>query len=95
MAILAQTRVLGGTRDDMEVIESQMEAHSMRAGHPPEGLMATVVHPDEGDFIIAEVWRTEDEMREWLDAVILPGIIATGKSADPTSVSPVWAFARP
>jgi len=34
-------------------------------------------------------------MREWQEAVVLPAVAAAGRTADATSVSPVWSFARP
>lgn len=95
MAVFAQTRVRGGRREDMEHVEAQVETTMMSAGGPPPGLMAVVVYPDGDDWILSEVWRSEAEMRDWLDSVVLPAVAATGRSVDETVVSPVWSFARP
>jgi len=46
-------------------------------------------------FAICDVRRREDELRDWLDTVLLPAVSAVGRTAQPTTVPPVWSFARP
>ncbi|MBJ7593747.1 MAG: hypothetical protein JF886_02615 [Candidatus Dormibacteraeota bacterium] len=64
-------------------------------GGPPAGLMVHFARADGDGFMLCNVWRTEDDMRSFYDAVVLPRLAEAGLAAEDPSVSTMWGFARP
>jgi hypothetical protein len=95
MAIAVETRIRKASQAEHDALSARVGAAMEANGVPPDGLMVHLTRPDGDGFVILDVWRTEAEMREFYDAVIVPALAETGAEADPPSVSPVWDFARP
>jgi len=62
--------------------------------------MVHFARADGDGFMLCNVWRTEDDMRSFYDAVVLPrlaeaGLAEAGLAAEDPSVSTMWGFARP
>ena len=66
-----------------------------RAGGPPAGLMAHMVRPDGEGFVIIGVWRSEPEMRQFNESVVLPGLDEVSLVPGESTVWPLWGFAAP
>lgn len=96
MAVLLQFTVTPATRDQFDELDARLgESMAQHIGGPPPGLMSHMAYPDDGGFVVADVWRTESEGRSFLEAYLPPLLTELGLSADETVVRPVWSFARP
>jgi hypothetical protein len=95
MAVLLQVTVTPATHDEFNELDAKVGASMMAAGGPPPGLMSHVVYPQNGGFVIADVWRTESEGQPYVKEVLSPLLAQLGLSASDISVHPVWSFARP
>jgi hypothetical protein len=92
---LVATRIVNGSQDEVDQLSQRVEAAIAELGAPPMGLMVHIGHPAGDGFVIQDVWRSEDEMRSFYDAVFLPALSALGLTHEDPSVAPVWSFARP
>jgi len=95
MAVVSEILVSAATQEDMGRIDADVGEAMMRMGGPPAGLMVHFVRPSGDGFLICGVWRTEAEMRTFLDQVVLPVISRSGLRAAEPVTWPVWNFARP
>ena len=95
MAVLVHLSVAPATKDAYNDLDARMEEHLMQAGGPPTGLMSHVVYPDGEGFVIADVWRTEQEGRSFFDEVLRPMLTDSGLPFSGPAAHPVWGFARP
>jgi hypothetical protein len=95
MAVLLMLPVSDATQDAFNVLDGRVGQSMASAGGPPAGLMAHVVYPAEGGFVVAEVWRAEDEGRAYMDDVLRPLLTELGLGATDIELRPVWSFARP
>jgi hypothetical protein len=95
VAILQRLTVEPASREQFLALDERIGQALARAGGPPSGLMATVVHPDGHGFVIAGVWRTEVDAERNLDDLLRPLLAEVGLVVARTTVSPVWSFARP
>ena len=85
MAVLLQFTVTPATQDQFDELDLRLGESMVQGGGPPPGLMSHVVYPDEGGFVVADVWRAESDGRPFVEDVAVSG----------TTVRPVWSFARP
>lgn len=95
MAVLVTLQIPSATRDEFDALEERVGQAMATAGGPPPGLMSHVVYPEGDGFVVAEVWRSEDEGRGYLDEVLRALVAKAGLQAHVTEVRPVWSFARP
>jgi hypothetical protein len=95
MAVILQLTVPAATQDRFNELDALVEQSMGQAGGPPAALMSHVVYPDDDGFVIAEVWRTPAEAHAFADEVVRPLLTALELTAQETTVSPVWSFARP
>ena len=95
MAVLLQFTVTPATQDQFNELAVKVEESMMRGGGPPPGLMSHVVYPDNGGFVVADVWRTESDGQPYVKDVLHPLLAQVGLTASETTVRPVWSFARP
>lgn len=96
MAVLLELLVTPATQESFDRLDARVGQAMADAGGPPPGLMAHVVYPAGGGFVVADVWRTESEGQSYVDDVLRLLIAETGLTAnEATKVRPVWSFARP
>jgi hypothetical protein len=95
MAVVGELRVASGAQSDHEALDAVVSAAMDRAGGPPAGLMAHVVRPDGEGFVIMGVWRSESEMRQFHESVVLPGLDELSLVPGESTVWPLWGFAAP
>jgi hypothetical protein len=57
--------------------------------------MAHVVYPEGEGFVVAAIWRSEAEGREYVDGDLRGLVTNVGLTPGETNVAPVWSFARP
>jgi hypothetical protein len=95
MAVLLMLPVSDATQDVFNELDGRVGQSMASAGGPPAGLMAHVVCPADDGFVVAEVWRAEDEGRAYMDDVLRPLLAELDLSAAGIEVRPVWSFARP
>jgi hypothetical protein len=96
MAVLMQLTVTPADRDRFDELDEKLgESMAGGIGGPPPGLMSHVVYPDDGGFIVADVWRTESEGRSFVELYLQPMLTRLGLTATEAVVRPVWSFARP
>ena len=95
MAVLLQFAVAPATQDQFNELDARVGRSMMEAGGPPAGLMSHVVYPDGDGFVVADVWRSEDEGRTYVNDVLLPLISELDLTAHETAIRAAWSFARP
>ncbi len=95
MAVLLQLTVTPATQDQFNELDLRLEESMVQGGAPPPGLMSHVVYPDDGGFVVAEVWRTESDAQPFVQELLHPLLDQLGLTAGETTVLPVWSFARP
>lgn len=95
MAVRLQFRVTPATQDQFDQLDAKVGQSMMEAGGPPAGLMAHVAYPEADGFIVAEVWRSQDEGERYVDDILRPMLKDLGLTAEETTIQPVWSFARP
>jgi len=95
MAIVVETLIPRASRAEAERFDEGIEDAMMQMGGPPAGLMVHYTRPAGDGFLLCNVWRTEADMRQFYDAVILPGLAAAGFASEEPLIAPVWVFARP
>jgi hypothetical protein len=95
MAVVIRLTVSPATQEQFNVLDERVGEAMMAAGGPPAGLMAHVVHPDGDGFVVAGVWRSEAEGRDYVDGPLRELIAEVGLAPGETDVAPAWSFARP
>ena len=95
MAVLLQLTVTPATQDQFNELDLRLADSMVQGGGPPPGLMSHVVYPDDGGFVVAEVWRTESDSRSFVSELLHPLLDQLGLIAGETTVLPVWSFSRP
>jgi hypothetical protein len=95
MAVLLLLTVTPATQQQFDQLDGRVGESMGQAGGPPAGLMSHVVYPHGEGFVIAEVWRTQDEGQPYVEEVLRPFLIELGMTATESTVFPVWSFARP
>jgi hypothetical protein len=95
VAILLELSVSPASQEQYDDLDALVGQAMMEAGGPPAGLMSHVVCPQGDGFSLAQVWRTEAEGVEYLDAHLRPLLAQSGLTASQTTARPVWSFAAP
>ena len=95
MAVLIQLSVGPATQDQFDELDAAVDEAMSQAGGPPQGLMAHIVYPEGDGFVVAGVWRTQDEGRAYVEGPLRSLVNGLGLSPLGTVVRPVWSFARP
>jgi hypothetical protein len=95
MAIVVETLIPQASKAAAEQLDAAIEATMMQRGGPPAGLMVHFTRPVGDGVVLANVWRSEAEMRGFYDDVLLPALAAAALVPEEPIVSPVWTFARP
>lgn len=95
MAIVAHTFVPHASKDDADRFDASVEAAMMQLGGPPQGLMVHLTYPTGDGFTLCNVWRTEGDMAQFYEQVILPKLAEAGLAHEHSAVTPVWGLARP
>ncbi len=95
MAIVLQLTVAPATQDQFNELDAKVGQAMMEAGGPPAGLMSHAVYPEGDGFVIAQVWRAENDGQSYVDDVLRPLITEAGLAGQASVVRPVWSFARP
>lgn len=94
MAALLQLTVAPATRDQFNELDAKVGQSMSEAGGPPAGLMSHAVYPEGDGFVIAEVWRAEEEGQRYIGDVLRPLLAELGLTGQDNVVRPVWSFAR-
>ena len=94
MAVVIELRV-AGSRDQHDAADAKVEEALGELGGPPDGLMFHLSWPDDEGFVMIDVWRSEQEARQFFDSVVRPAMTALGLDAGVPTVRPVWGTARP
>ena len=95
MATVLRLTVSHGSQEEYNVLDDRVGEAMDLAGGPPAGLMSHVVYPEGEGFVVAGVWRSETEGRDYVDGR-LRGLIADLElTPGETDVAPAWSFARP
>jgi hypothetical protein len=95
MAIAVEVVVPRATRHEADAFDDAVGAAIMEMGAPPPGLLVHFARPEGAGFLLCSIWRSEDDMRAFLDEVILASLSQAGLEPTPPRTHPVWAFARP
>ena len=95
MALVVEVRFARGTRDQHDAADIKVTEAMETLGGPPAGLMFHLTWPDTDGFVILDVWRTEAEAREFLEAVLYPAIADIALTPDEPIFRPVWGMANP
>ena len=95
MAVLMHLTVTPATQAQFDQLDARVGRSMTQAGGPPAGLMSHVVYPQGEGFVIAEVWRTQQEGQPYVDEVLRALLAELGLTATESTVLPVWSFARP
>jgi hypothetical protein len=95
MAVLLRFSVSPASQDQFNQFDARVGQAMGEAGGPPAGLMAHLVYPDGGGFVVDDVWRSEPEGRSYLDQTLRPLIAELSLDAAEITVHPIWSFARP
>ena len=95
MAVVLTLSVFPSTQEQFNLLDDLVGRAMMSAGGPPAGLLSHVVYPDQDGFVVADVWRTEPEGRDFVDTVLRPLVTEAGLIPGDTDCRPVWSFARP
>jgi hypothetical protein len=95
MAVVLRLTVSPGTQEQFNVLDDLVGDAMSAAGGPPAGLMSHVVHPEGDGFVIAGVWRSETEGRDYVDGRLRGLVAEADLTPGETEVVPVWSFARP
>ena len=95
MAVLLRIHFGHATQAEFNELDDRVGEAMDRAGGPPAGLLAHVVYPDADGFVLADVWRSEAEGRDFLDQALRPVAGELGLSPGEAEALPVWSFARP
>ena len=93
--IVYESRVANAPKADLDLLDVAVSGAIEELGGPPDGLMVHVVRPEGDGFVIIEVWRDEDTMRRFNDAVLVPRLAEQGLVITGEQTSAVWSFARP
>ena len=81
MAVVLTLSVFPATQEQFNVLDDRVGEAMMSAGGPPAGLLSHVVYPGADGFVVAGVWRTESEGRDYLDDVLRPLVTEVGLTA--------------
>jgi hypothetical protein len=95
MAVVLRLSVSPATREQFNMLDDRVGEALMAAGGPPAGFMSHVVYPEGEGFVVAAVWRSETEGREYVDGPLRELIADLELTPGVTDVVPVWSFARP
>ena len=95
MAIVVETLIPRASKAEAERFDERIEDAMMQMGGPPAGLMVHYTRPAGDGFLLCNVWRTDADMRQFYDGVILPGLADAGLESEEPLIAPVWVFARP
>ena len=95
MAVVLRLTVSPATQEQFNVLDDRVGEAMTAAGGPPAGLMAHVVHPEGDGFVVAGVWRSESEGRDYVDGRLRLLMADVGLTPGETDVAPAWSFARP
>lgn len=95
MAVVLNLRVFPATQEQFNLLDDLVGRAMTSAGAPPAGLLSHVVYPGGDGFVVADIWRTEAQGRDFVDTVLRPLVAEVGLSARETECLPVWSFARP
>lgn len=94
MAVMVKFRV-AGTREEHDAVDIKVTEGIDAMGGPPAGLMFHLSWPEDDGFVMIDVWRTEEEARQFLDRVVVPAMTAVGLRITDPIVRSVWGMARP
>jgi hypothetical protein len=95
MAVVLRLTVSPATQAQFNVLDDRVGEAMDAAGGPPDGLMAHVVYPEGEGFVVAGVWRSEADGRDYVDGTLVGMVADLGLSPGKIDVVPVWSFARP
>jgi hypothetical protein len=95
MAVVLRLTVSPATQEQFNALDDRVGEAMVAAGGPPAGLMSHVVYPEGDGFVVAGVWRSEAEGREYVDGRLRRLVAGVGLAPGETDVVPVWSFARP
>lgn len=95
MAVVLTVTVSPATREQYDALDDRVGEAMDAAGGPPAGLMSHVVYPEGEGFVVADVWRSEAEGRDYVDGQLRELIADVDLTPGTTEVLPVWSFARP
>jgi hypothetical protein len=94
MAIVVEILVPRASKDEADRFDDTINAAIGEMGSPPAGLMVHLARPEGDGFRLSTVWRSDGEMRPFLQDVILPKLADAGFEFEEPVTSPVWVFAR-
>ena len=95
MAVVGEIRVRSASRNDWEALDELVSVAIEAMGGPPTGLMVNMGRPVGDGFVVTSVWRTDSELRQFHQAVLVPAFAEAGLEADDLAVGPIWGLARP
>ncbi|MEQ6903758.1 hypothetical protein [Nocardioides sp. YIM 152588] len=95
MAVVIRYTLAPATRERFLELDTLVGHAMLGAGGPPDGLMAHVAYPSGDGVEIADVWRTEELGRAYVEDVLTPLAQRVGMTAGEVEAIPVWSFARP
>ena len=95
MAVVLRLTVSPATQEQFNVLDDRVGEAMEAAGGPPAGLMSHVVYPEGEGFVVAGVWRSETEGRDYVDGRLRELIADVDLTPGETDVVAVWSCARP
>ena len=95
MAVLLRLTVSPANQEQFNLLDDRVGQAMEEAGGPPAGLMSHVVYPEGAGFVVAQVWRSEAEGRDYVDSRLRGLLADVDLTLHGTEVRPAWSFARP
>ncbi len=83
--VVGEICVPRASQAEAALFDAGIENAMMQMSGPPTGLMVHFARADGDGFMLCNGWRTEDDMRPFYDAVVLPD------SQQPVSRRSAWS----
>jgi len=95
MAVAARAFFPSASQAEHDRLDASINARLEVAGGPPDGLMTMVTYPQDGGFVVIQVFRDEETLTRFVQDVCLPAIAELQLEVGDLDVAPVWSYARP
>ena len=94
MAVVLRLTMSPATREQFNALDDRVGESMTAAGGPPAGLMSHVVYPEGEGFVVAGVWRSESEGRDYVDGPLRELIADMDLTPGETNVVPARLVVR-
>lgn len=96
VAVLVEFALPGATPERLAALDERIQERRAAAGGPPyPGLIFVAITPTDGGCRCVSAWRTEQDFRSVLEAMLEPDLSSAGLVASDVSSSPIMTMAMP